>query len=457
LGFCIQEVIALLLFVLSIGNTLSVIGSDIGNRMERNEPFPDHQRIESGSGTNSDFFTHIPHTPPVYPVKREVTYNEDIVALIEQIDESTALTYIEELTSFGPRVTGTQACELAGDYIYDTFADMGLEVRYHYWSNSGYDGYNIEATLPGADPSSDEIYIICGHYDSVWDCPGADDNASGTAATMVAAEIMSRYTFNHTIRFVAFSGEEQWMLGSEVYVREASQNGDNIVAALNIDMIAYAESNYDRTHVKVYHDTPSYWIVDFMDNVAEEYYEYIDLDVIPSGFAYSDNSSFWDYGYHATFNHEWNFNPYYHTPNDVTENLDLTYEMRGCQLALATLAELAELVPLNVSIELTPDDPPVIVPRGGSFTYSGSLTNNADYPQTVDVWIMANVIGIGIIGPLQQLDNIPLSPLQVRIADNVNQDVPELAPTGYYNLIGYCGVYPSTVIDSSFFEVEVVP
>jgi hypothetical protein len=412
--------ITLLVFVLSIANTISVGGSDIGNRMERNEPFPDHARIDRGSGTNGELLTHNDRTPPVYPGNRQVTYDEDIVELIEQVDESTALAYIEGLTDFGPRVTGTQACELAGDYIYETFAEMGLEVRYHYWSNSGYDGYNIEATLPGA-------------------------------------EIMSQYSFNHTIRFVAFSGEEQWMLGSEIYVQEAFQNGDNIVAALNVDMIAYAENEYDRTRIKVYHDNPSYWIVDFTDNIAEEYYEYINLDVIPSGFAYSDNSSFWDYGYHAVFYHEQNFNPYYHTPNDIIANLDLTYEMRGSRLSLATLAELAELVPRDVSIDLTPDDPPVIVPRGGSFTYSGTLTNNTGDPQTVDVWIMANILGIGMIGPIRQLDNIPLSPFQARTVNNVNQDVPKLAPTGFYNLIGYCGDYPSTVIDSSFFRVKVVP
>jgi Zn-dependent M28 family amino/carboxypeptidase len=105
---------------------------------------------------------------------------------------------------------------------------------------------------------------------------------------------MSRYAFNHTIRIVAFSGEEQWMLGSEVYVQEAYKNGDDIVVALNVDMIANAENDYDRTRTKLYHDTPSYWLVDFTDTVAEEYYEYINLDVIPSGLAYSDNSSFWD-------------------------------------------------------------------------------------------------------------------------------------------------------------------
>ncbi|MFQ6105147.1 MAG: M28 family peptidase [Candidatus Glassbacteria bacterium] len=339
--------IALLILVLSIGMAITVIGSDIGLRGDLRGPFPDHTPLDGSFAYDSEVSMNRYGLARAYPGHKQVVYNEDIIELIEQIDESTALTYIEGLVSFGPRVTGTPACDDAGDYIYDEFADMGLEVRYHYWSNGGYSGNNIEATLPGVDPSSDEIYIICGHYDSVSGCPGADDNASGTAATMVAAEIMSQYAFNHTVRFVAFSGEEQWMLGSHVYVQEAYQNGDNIVAALNVDMIGYAESEYDRTHVKVYHDDPSLWIVDFTDTVAEEYYDYINLDVIPSGFAYSDNYSFWEFGYHAVFYHEWNFNPYYHTPNDIIENMDLTYEMRCCKLSLATLAELAEMTPLG--------------------------------------------------------------------------------------------------------------
>jgi regulation of enolase protein 1 (concanavalin A-like superfamily) len=113
--------------------------------------------------------------------------------------------------------------------------------------------------------------------------------------------------------------------------------------------------------------------------------------------------------------------------------------------------------PEIVSIELTPHDPPVIVPRGGSFTYSGSLTNITSESQIVDVWIMTDVPGVGMIGPLRLLNDIPLSPYQVRTAPNVRQDIPELAPLGIYYYIGYCGEYPQTIFDSSSFEFEVIP
>jgi hypothetical protein len=109
-----------------------------------------------------------------------------------------------------------------------------------------------------------------------------------------------------------------------------------------------------------------------------------------------------------------------------------------------------------VSIELTPNDPPVIVPRGGSFSYNGTLTNNTNEFLRGDVWIMVDVPGVGIIGPIRQFNNIPLSAFQVIAANNINEDVPLQAPLGFYDIIGYCGDYPGTIIDSSTFEIQVV-
>jgi len=124
------------------------------------------------------------------------------------IEDDIVLGYLENLTDFGPRVTGSQACQQAGEYIYNEFESYGLEARYDDWSYYGYDGNNIEGTLQGINETSDQIYIICAHYDTVSGSPGADDDGSGTAAVLAAAYLMSQYEFNHTIRFVAFDGEE---------------------------------------------------------------------------------------------------------------------------------------------------------------------------------------------------------------------------------------------------------
>jgi hypothetical protein len=280
-----------------------------------------------------------------------------IIDIIEQLDETMYLSYLEDIVDFGPRVTGTPACHDAGNYIYNEFQSMDLEVRYHDWNYGGYEDRNIEATLTGTDNTSDEIYILCAHYDTVSNCPGADDDASGVATVLAAAYILSQHEFNHTIRFVTFSGEEQWMLGSHEYVMEAVENEDNIIAVLNVDMIGFALTSTHGSNIKIFKNPPSLWISDYTIDIAEEYYEYIHLNVLPLGEAPSDQLYFWENGFDAVFYHEYEFNDYYHTPNDIIENMNITYATRFSKLVLATLAELAVA---NEVVENQPPDTPEI-------------------------------------------------------------------------------------------------
>ena len=281
-------------------------------------------------------------------VKSMQSTEETIIDILENIGEELILGYLEDLVAFGPRVTGSGACQAAGTYIYNEFVSYGLEARYDDWSSSGYSSKNIEGTLPGIDETSDEIYIITAHYDSVPGSPGADDDGSGTAAVLAAAKIMSQYEFNFTIRFVAFSGEEQGLLGSYEYVEEAYGNGDNIVADLNGDMIGYATNPTEASYIKVYEDTASQWITDLTEDVSQNYNEYIGLTVVPSGPAYnSDHASFWEFGYNAVMYHEYRFNDYYHSPQDTIEHMDIDYSTRVSRLIIATLGELAEAQPMS--------------------------------------------------------------------------------------------------------------
>jgi aminopeptidase YwaD len=275
---------------------------------------------------------------------KPVTIDNNIVTLIQQLDEDLILDYLEDITAFGPRVTGTTACEQAGEYIYNEFVNLGLEVRYHPWGNNGLSGKNIEATIYGIDDSSDEIYIVCAHYDSVPGSPGADDDGSGVAAVMASAKLMSSYMTNYTVRFVTFSGEEQGLHGSYHYVQEAVQNNDNIVAVLNVDMIGYAETTQDANYVKIFEDEESEWLTDFTTDVSQQYNDLIGIQVIPSGYSWgSDHYYFWQAGYNAIFYHEYNFNNYYHSSGDTIEHMDLTYAAKNSKLIFATLAELSDL------------------------------------------------------------------------------------------------------------------
>jgi hypothetical protein len=319
-------------------------------------------------------FHNIPRKvdPPDVTVE---SMDDTIIEIIEQIDESLVLGYLEDLVDFGPRVTGSQACWDAGDYIYDEFESMGLDARFHEWSYGGYSDRNVEATLEGIDPNSDEIYIILAHYDSVSGSPGADDDGSGTVAVLVAAYIMSQYEFNHTIKFLAVSGEEQGLLGSHEYAEEAYNNGDNIVGALNGDMIGFAISEEDVNTIKIYFNTASEWLLDFTTDISQEYEDYFDFDIYEAGYAgNSDHASFWQFSYDAIFYHEYNFNDYYHSPQDTIENMNISYCTKSTKFMIATLGELAQAQITS----LPPEKPTLNGQTGGvegeelTFTFSST-------------------------------------------------------------------------------------
>jgi hypothetical protein len=288
-----------------------------------------------------------------YP-KKTTILDDAVISMIEQVNESAFLSYEENLTINGPRPTKSPACVEAAEYIYEQFETMGLAVKYHRWNNSGYSSYNVEATLEGANETSDEIYIICAHYDTVSVSPGADDDTSGTAAVLIAASIMSHCQFNHTIKFVAFSGEEEGLLGSEVYAQEAHDQGWDIIGVLNCDMISYAITTNDGNNLNVCQNNASAWLYNYSMCVNMQYSEYIGpLTLHDDGYSYgSDQFYFWQNGYDAIFYHEYQSTPYYHTANDTIAHINLTYGVKNTRLILATLAELAEPGPAS--------DPPAV-------------------------------------------------------------------------------------------------
>jgi len=279
------------------------------------------------------------------------TGNEDdlISTIIQQIDETLYLGYLTDLEAFGPRHTGSAACVAAAAYILQQFQDDGLWARYCHWNVGGYSSDNVEATINGTDTSSDDIYIICAHYDTVSAGPGADDDTSGTVAVIIAAYLLSQYSFDHTIKFVCFSGEEQGLYGSGVYAQQAAAQGWDIIGVLNCDMISYAETTNDGNNVYVIENTASEWLYTYTVNVNAAYAPYIGtLNLIHYGSMWgSDHNSFWDQGYDAIFYFEYHETPYYHSSQDTIDHINATYAKKNVRLILATLAELAAIHPTS--------------------------------------------------------------------------------------------------------------
>src|SRR5687767_74601 len=111
---------------------------------------------------------------------------------------------------------------------------------------------NVVAMLRGTDPVLANEYVVIGaHFDhlgrsgaSALDPDsaeairnGADDNASGTAAVMELARLLSRHAPRRSVIFVTFSGEELGLLGSQRFVERSPVPIDRVVAMLNFDMV----------------------------------------------------------------------------------------------------------------------------------------------------------------------------------------------------------------------------
>jgi hypothetical protein len=201
--------------------------------------------------------------------------NDIILDILNHVQSIQYLLYEENLLANGPRPTGSPNCITAAAYIYQQFQAMDLTVRYHRWINGGCSSENIEATLNGADPTSDTIYLICAYYETVTVSPGADDDTSGIAAVLLTASLLSQHPFNHTIKFVCFSGKEQRLLGSEIYAEEAAAQGWNISGVLNLDMISYANSNQNGSNLNVCQNIPSAWLYGYTINISLKYADLI--------------------------------------------------------------------------------------------------------------------------------------------------------------------------------------
>ena len=138
-----------------------------------------------------------------------------------------------------------RACSVAHGGRLQVAPDVHLTVKSERMP-AGAEVVNIVATLPGSDPQARErILVVSGHYDSrasdnadaQIDAPGANDDASGTAAVMELACVMAAHSFPATLVFMAVAGEEQGLIGADFWAARAKRLGLNIEAMVTNDII----------------------------------------------------------------------------------------------------------------------------------------------------------------------------------------------------------------------------
>jgi hypothetical protein len=319
-----------------------------------------------------------------------------IARVVEMINKSLLRKYLKDIVAFGPRVTGTYACEKAAEYIYHQFEETGLSVRYHNWSafkegrdRGFYVSQNVEGTLKGHDSLSDRVIIFSAHYDTVEGSPGANDDGSGTAAVLAAAYVLSQFEFKHTIRFVAFSGEEIGRLGSHEYVKELYERRENIVVDVNADVIGYARSAEGGRTMWITATEDAVWMFNVTEKLNIDYnidFQIYYDEINREGWGWSDYFSFVEYGYEAVacWGGEWD--PNEHTPADDLDNINFSYLVNTTRVITAMLAYIANLPDFYPQISIES-------PRFGKLYFRGlEKINISDLEIVVvdDIWIWAD-------------------------------------------------------------------
>lgn len=255
----------------------------------------------------------------------------------------------EEYTITSRNSYYTEGIEKATQYSYEFFEELGLEAEYHYFPGPG--ERNVIAKQQGT-VYPDSYYMICGHLDSLPSgavAPGADDNASGSTAVMLAAELLNSYDFEYSIIYALWTGEEQGLIGSGYYAQDIANAGKDLRGVINLDMIAWESTGNPVITLHARASDIPYSLV--IANAMADSIDVYDLDLEPmilsNGMGYSDHASFWSQGYAAILGIEdfYNdFNPYYHTVNDLLEHLNLEYFRDFTKASIATLIHFAGIM-----------------------------------------------------------------------------------------------------------------
>ncbi|QYZ80050.1 Zn-dependent exopeptidase M28 [Methanofollis formosanus] len=155
-------------------------------------------------------------------------------AMIEQ------MTY--DLCTF-ERAFGSEERVAAATYIAMAMEERGLSVgtgRFAYASCYFDPQLSLSSSIIGVrEGATDEIVVICAHYDTTSpEMPGADDNAAGVATMLEVARILEDLPLNRSVYFIAFGGEETGLDGSRRWLADNPDLHDRIVLAINLDCVA---------------------------------------------------------------------------------------------------------------------------------------------------------------------------------------------------------------------------
>ncbi len=329
--------------------------------------------------------------------------NPVVKQIVDQVSQERIGAIMKHLGEYGTRYVGseqdseTRGIGAAQRWIEKEFKSYSpkLEVSLDHFSvkkgprvPKDVELANVVAVLPGTT-DKDRYVIIGGHYDSIAarrnpgaqrtddgtpgnaadvdpDAPGVADDASGTAATMELARVMSQYQFDKSIIFIAFAAEEIGLNGSKNFADEAKEKKMTIEAMLNNDIIGSdisgngsAANNRVRVFAEGPEDSSSRAIARYAKEIGERYIPSMTVDMVFRRDRFSrggDHTSFMRDGFAAVrFTTPSENYANQHTATDTFANASVPYTTRVARINAAVLASLA----------LAPKPPVVQAPPGG--------------------------------------------------------------------------------------------
>jgi len=280
------------------------------------------------------------------PIPMGSGYDAVVADIVAAVNQDSLVSYTTNYQNYLTRHSNSDGFDTACAWSQERFEGMGLDVEIQPFPMGSYNCQNVIATQTGT-VYPNRYWVICGHLDSTspnpsYNAPGADDNASGSAAVVEAARLMSQYQFEYTVKYMLFGGEEQGLYGSEYYATQAAAAGDSIMGVVNMDMIFYGPAGNDIGWL--HYNTASTGLGVAFQAISDTYVPALELEVASSPTGASDHASFWYSGYAAMLNIERQVfsNPYYHQTTDLMANY-MQYFPFGTNMAKACIAAVAYL------------------------------------------------------------------------------------------------------------------
>jgi Zn-dependent M28 family amino/carboxypeptidase len=290
----------------------------------------------------------------------EVTYDPDVAMMIDHVTRDELEPAVNDLSGETQAIIGGspytiltrssysgESIDMAEQYVFEQLESYGLDsVAYQNYPGGGAvePGRNVIGQINGTTRAN-EIVVIGAHLDDrPWGgdiAPGADDDASGVSAVLYLARSFADKTFERTIRFAFFGSEENapWTtrrFGSGYYAYQAKQAGENIVAMIEADALAYNASRETPWIVEMHTRRPrrdkgggDAAIASMWEDVIATYSI---ADLQPERYALSnrlsDHGAFWKWGYNAVLLLEetrGESNPNWHTVDDTVYTFNWIY------------------------------------------------------------------------------------------------------------------------------------